>query len=133
MKLTGTWLSRVPFQEMNAMERKPAEVFHLAEYLYDEMVARGWKTENAAVRMGTSRGAAMDLFCLDLLMAVHDENLIIDDEMFEGLGRAFDVSAQYFRNLHAGWLAHPDRRSPFDVPDEIFGPTSRRAMIRPVH
>lgn len=113
-------------------QRTPAEVFSLAEHLYDEMIARGWKTENAAVRMHTKHGAAMDLFCLDLMMCVQDDNLILDDEFLSGLGRAFGVDPQTLRNIHDGWLKHPDRRSPFVVPEEVFGPTSRRAMIRAV-
>ena len=113
-------------------DNAPAEVFCLAEHLYDEMVARGWKTEDAAVRMQTKRGAALDLFFLDIIMCVPDEKLIIDDDVFEGLGRAFGMPPQFFKNLHADWSKYPDRRSKFEVPDEIFGPTSRRAMIHPV-
>lgn len=113
-------------------ERVPAQVFCLAEFLYDEMVERGWTTEKVAVRMHTKHGAAMDLFCLDLMMCVQDDNLILDDDLFNGLGRAFDTDPQTFRNIHEEWLTHPDRRSPFEVPEEIFGPTSRRAMIRVV-
>lgn len=109
-----------------------AEVFSLSEYISDELIARGWKTEDAAVRMKTDRGAALDLFVLDVIMCVPDEKLIIDDDVFEGLGRAFDVSADFFRNLHRVWTENPDKRSPFDVPDHIFGPTSRRSMIRAV-
>lgn len=114
------------------MERTPAQVFCLAEYLYEEMVARGWNTDQVAIRMQTPAGAAMDLFCLDILLAVQDDGLIIDDEMFQGLGRAFEIDVQYLRNLHQVWLERPDSRSPFEVPDEIFGPTSRRAMLRVV-
>lgn len=113
-------------------DNEPAEVFSLAEHLYDEMVARGWKTEDTAIRMQTSRGAALDLFYLDIMMCVPDEKLLIADDVFDGLGRAFDMPPQYFKALHAQWVKYPDRRSRFEVPDEIFGPTSRRAMIHPV-
>lgn len=111
---------------------EPAEVFCLAEHLYEDMKSRGWTTEDVAARMQTPNGAAMDLFCLDLLMAVQDDGLIIDNEMFDGLGRAFGVSPQMFRNLHEGWMKHPERRSPFECPEDAFGPTSRRGMIRVV-
>lgn len=113
-------------------DNEPAEVFSLAEHLYDEMVARGWKTEDAAIRMGSAKGAARDLLYLDILMCVPDEKLLIGDDAFDDLGRAFDMSSEYFKALHAQWLKYPERRSRFEVPDEIFGPTSRRAMIRPV-
>ena len=112
--------------------RIPAEVVCLAEFLCEEMQERGWQTEDVAVRMGTPSGPALDLFGLDLIMVVQDGGLIIDDEFFAGLGRAFDVSPEFFRNLHEAWKRHPDRRSPFACPEEIFGPTSRRALIRTV-
>lgn len=124
-------------QSAEVAARQPAQTFCLAECLSDEIVARGWKSETAAVRMKTSRGAAMDLFILDLLLCVqgteHGQDLIIDEETFDGLGRAFDVEVQFFKNIDAAWRRSPlERRCPFEPPDEIFGPTSRRAMIRPV-
>lgn len=112
---------------------EPAEVFCMQEYLAEEMQTRGWKTEDVAVRMGTHRGAAMDLFLFDIIMCVPDEKLIIDDEMFTAFGRAFGVDPQFLKNLHAVWLAHPGKRAPFNVPDSLFGPTSRRAMMRVVN
>lgn len=106
----------------------PAEVFCLAESLSDEIIARGWTTEDVAVRMCTSRGPAMDLLIIDMLMCVQDDGLLIDEETFDGLARAFDVDPQFFRNLHAIWTQWPDRRSPFEPPESIFGPTSRQAI-----
>ena len=111
---------------------KPAEVFCLQEYLADELQARGWTTEDAAVRMQTDRGASMDVLLLDVIMCVHDEKLIITDDMFAALGRAFDVDPQFLKNIREMWLAHPDKRTPFEVPDSLFGATSRRALIRVV-
>jgi plasmid maintenance system antidote protein VapI len=108
----------------------PAEVFCIQLYLADEMAERGWKTEDVAARMKTSRGAAMDLLCIDIIMCIPDEKLRIEDDFFDGLGRAFDVSPEMFKNMHATWLAHPTKRVPFDVPDDLFGPASRRAMMR---
>ena len=111
---------------------KPAQVFSLAEILSDELQARGWKSEDAAVRMRTSHGAAKDLFFLDLILCIQDDGLLIDDETFDGLARAFDVDHQFFRNIHADWLQWPDRRSPFEPPESIFGPTSRRQAMIPI-
>jgi hypothetical protein len=103
----------------------------LAEYVVDEMTARGWKTDDVAVRMKTPHGAAMDLFCLDLLLAVQDDKLLIDKQMFDGLSRAFGISASMLSNLHDLWLASPNRL-PFDCPESVFGPSSRRSMMRVV-
>lgn len=114
------------------MAFEPDEVFSLAEYIAEELRARGWRTEDAAARMQTSNGAAVDLFCLDLLMSVQDDAIAIDDDFYSGLGRAFDVNPHFLRNLQQTWVDNPSKRSAFDVPDEIFGPTSRRALIRVV-
>ncbi len=110
----------------------PTEFHSLAECVYDEMKARGWTSEQVAVLMGTRNGPAMDLFCVALLLAVQDDALIIDNEIFDGLARAFGVKSEVFRNIHAQWLANPNCRVAFDCPDDAFGPISRRGMIRVV-
>lgn len=112
-------------------EREPAEVFPLAEFLADEMTARGWQTEDVAVRMGGDRHVWRNLMCLNLVMCVHNDGLLIDDETFAGLAHAFDVSEEYFRNLDKMWREWPDRRSPFVPPESIFGPISRNAFRQP--
>lgn len=111
----------------------PAQVFCLPEMMADEMKARGWRTEDVAARMGTPKGAGIDLLTLDLFMGLYAEKgLLMSDDFFAGLARAFDISEQYFRNIHASWLKYPDRRAVFECPDELFGPISRRQMIHPV-
>lgn len=96
----------------------PAEVFSLAEYVFDEMRERGWKTGDVALRMG--RDYATDLFCVELLLAVDDDTLVVDDGTFEGMARAFGVSASLLRNLRNTWLRWPDRRALFEAPDDVF-------------
>lgn len=115
---------------MEMVERVPAQVFCLAEMLADEMFARGWRTEDVAVRMGGTdvHEVGIDLLTLDLVMCVQDDRMNIGNDFFEKLARAFDVSAELFRNLHAVWLKHPDRRSPFTPPDTVFGKASRSAL-----
>jgi hypothetical protein len=113
--------------------RTPAEVFCLAELLSDEMIARGWTTEDVAVRMSaTVDDLAKNLLALDLLMCVHDDKLLVGDRMFDGLTQVFGVDPLFFRNIDAVWREHPDRRSPFTPPEVIFGPTSRRATMQVV-
>ena len=109
-----------------------AEVFPLAEFLYDEMKARGWQTQDVVIRMGTSdvHEIAVDLCSLDLLMVVQSDNLIVGDKLFAKLAKAFDVSEQMLRALDGAWREFPERRSPFDCPEDVFGPISR-ASVRP--
>lgn len=113
---------------------KHAEVHSLASYLADELAARGWQTEDAGVRMQTGRGAAHDILLFDLIMCVshRDDRMVLTDDVFDGLSRAFDVSADMFRNLHSVWVQNPGCRIEFVPEDNIFGPTSRRALIRAV-
>lgn len=108
----------------------PVEVFSLAEFLSDEIMARGWTTADVAIRMKSKRGFADDLMIVDLILCVHNDNIMIGDDTFEDLGRAFGVSAEFLRNLDAIWKKYPDRRSSFTPSEALFGPTSRRALIR---
>lgn len=96
----------------------PAEVFRLAEYLVEELTERGWKTGDLAMRMPGEYG--VNLLCVELLLAVDDDSLKIDDETFDGMAAAFGVSGDLFRNLDRLWREWPDRRSPFNVPESIF-------------
>lgn len=112
---------------------EPAQVFSLAEYLCEEMEARGWTSDDAAIRMGgTPDDIAKKLLRLDIVLCVQKDNMVLTDDFFEDLARAFDVSPQLFKNLDATWRKWPDRRSPFEAPDSIFGPISRRSMMRVV-
>ena len=96
----------------------PAEVFRLGEYLAEEMQERGWKSGDVAARMTGEYG--YNVFALELVLAIDDDELRIDDDLFDGLALVFDVHPEFFRNLHRTWLDHPDRRSEFDPPDDLF-------------
>jgi hypothetical protein len=111
------------------MEIEPAEVFSLAEYISDELQARGWTTENAVIRMGvgSSDEFAKTLFELGLMLCVQRDNLHWRDKLLSKLASAFDVSEGFLRNLDTSWRKWPDRRSPFEPPECIFGPISRQS------
>jgi hypothetical protein len=104
----------------------PAQVFSLSEYLCEEILARDWTTDDVAVRMGGD--PAIDLFVVDTIISVPEEQLIINDDTFKGLARAFGVSEEFFRNIHAEWNRWPDRRSPFNAPDAVFSEISKGAF-----
>lgn len=105
-------------------EHIPAEVFPLAQFVCEEMEARGWTSDDVAIRMGykTDEEYGLDLFSFGLLMSVQEDGLLVGDELFRKLALAFDVSEEYFRNLDATWRKWPDRRVPFECPDSLFGP-----------
>ena len=115
-------------------ERIPAEVFPLAELLGDEMEARGWTTDDVALRMGGDENIiARNLLAFMLLLSVQREGLLIGDAMLDNLTKVFDIDATFFRNIDSAWREAPaDRRRYYSPPDELFGPISRRAFIRAV-
>lgn len=94
------------------------QVFPLAEYVCDEMLERGWKTGDVAIRMPGDY--ATNLFCVELLLAVQDDGMKINDEIFDGLATALDVSEPLLRKLHDIWQKSPDRRTTFVAPEAIF-------------
>lgn len=75
---------------------------HISEFIQDEMDARGWTRDRVALRMGGDFG--INKLALDMLMEIHDVNVILGQQAND-LSRAFGVSAQYFHNIHNGWLA----------------------------
>jgi len=98
------------------------------------MQARGWKTDDVAIRMGSTSPEEIgrDLLALNMLMCVQRDNLTIGEDMLRKLATAFGVSADLFRGLDRVWRESPNCREPFEAPDDIFGPASRRAMMRVV-
>lgn len=87
---------------MKVSARTPAECFPLGEYLQEELAARGWTPADVADRIGGTE-KERDIWCLtvDLLIHCSDmEGLELGQETAEALGRAFDVSPDYWLNLH---------------------------------
>ncbi len=83
----------------------PAEVFHPSEHIRDEMSARGWTRADVANRMGMEC-CVRNLFAWDLYLEAGPQfpGMRLGQDTAERLGRAFDVSPQYFLNLEAAWL-----------------------------
>ena len=84
------------------MVRKPAQVFHPAEFIQGELSERGWSTQYLAELIGGD--VAVNLLALDLYMVVRDPDVRLGSLASE-LSRAFGVSEQYFANLERAYLA----------------------------
>lgn len=82
-------------------DRKPAEVFHLADYLQEEMDARGWTLDDVAVRM-TARQLCINKLALELFFAVREKNVVLGN-MGNDLAEAFGVSPEFLNNMHEAW------------------------------
>lgn len=90
----------------------PAEVFHVGEYLEDELEARGWTTADCAARM-VEPGENPDVWqlTLDLTIACIDapeghagQRCFMGKETAERLERALGIDAQTWLNLEAAYL-----------------------------
>ena len=114
----GAWAGR---RTMSYAESGPAEVHSLASYLCEEMLAREWTSLDVARAMGGgTRSVERNTLIVDLLLVVQRDKLVVADETFRGLARAFGVSDDLFRNLDREWRRWPDRRVPFECPESIL-------------
>ena len=79
--------------------------YTLADFLQEEMDARGWTARDVAMRMGgtTEHEIEIDWCTVDLALHVHDTKLLLDAETAEKLGHAFDVPPEFLVNLDASW------------------------------
>ena len=106
---------------MDAVVREPAQVFSVAEYIAEELEARGWTTRDLAARMSDKVAPGIRVLALDLMLACANEpGLLIEDDDLRDFAHAFEVDTDLFCKLHAIWLAWPDRRSLFDCPEHIL-------------
>lgn len=96
----------------------PVAVWPLASYLAEEMVARQWKATDVATRMHGDYGR--NIIVLNLVLAVQDDKMILDRDLLQNIARAFDVSPEFFSNLHETWLRWPSARQPFECPESIL-------------
>lgn len=85
------------------MTRIPAETFSPGEFIKDELNERGWSTFELAKRM--SGDVALNSCNIGLLIHAPDKAMILDKDTSARLGRAFGVSADFFRNLDCAWRA----------------------------
>ena len=81
-----------------------AEATHVSEFIQEELDARGWTHQQVYERLGYDK---VDCCAFDLLMAVHDKNLLMDKKLSEGLGYVFTVDPDLFLRLHESWRTHP--------------------------
>jgi plasmid maintenance system antidote protein VapI len=82
-----------------ADNRIPAEAFHVAEILQDELEARGWHLEDVAERM--TGDYAFNLLYLQLCWSVHDVKCFLGD--VKPLADAFGLSPQFISNMDDTW------------------------------
>ena len=85
---------------------KPAEVFHVSEFINEELAERGWSLRDLVFRMRryeSENDWAIEMLAVEMFMIVHEKNIALDQKMADGFGAAFDVSPQLFINMHEAW------------------------------
>lgn len=86
----------------------PAESFHPAEYIEDELQARGWSYADLAQRMGMD-DFDLHLCEIDLYLTRHP-GLRMDQQFAESIGRAFGTGAETWLGLEKSWLEFVERQ-----------------------
>jgi plasmid maintenance system antidote protein VapI len=87
------------------MSERVPHAYPLGEFLQEEMDARGWTTTDVAMRMGGD-DISKNLFRLEMTLAVHDPNLLLNADMANDLEMAFNIPAEFFLNIDAAWRAY---------------------------
>jgi hypothetical protein len=83
-----------------------AEQNHPSVFINEELAERGWSLRDMVFRMrrfDSENDWGRELLAMEMYMAVHDPRIILDQQQADGLGTAFDVSPQFFLNLHDSW------------------------------
>lgn len=79
----------------------PAEVFHVSEFIVEEMEARGWDRDRLAQEMGGDFGVSR--YVVDLILELRRKDMHLGDKTCAKLARAFGTSAEFWFNLDDAW------------------------------
>jgi plasmid maintenance system antidote protein VapI len=81
------------------------ELTHVAEFIEEEMAARGWSLRDLVFNMRRYKSEhdwAVNMLAVEMFMSVREPSVIIGD-MAEEFATAFGASADLFTNLHESW------------------------------
>ena len=93
-------------EHMSIATVKAAEPLHLAELIEDEMAERGWTMTDLVMNMGPfydEREWGICMLAWELFFSVRTPDVILGEVMAKQLSDAFDVSPEFFNNLHENW------------------------------
>lgn len=76
------------------------------QFMQEEMDARGWSLEDLHVAIGPTFSGKRHL-CVDLILYIHDRNLILDKYTAKAIAHAFGTSPEFWLNLDAAWREQP--------------------------
>jgi len=81
-----------------------AEVFPVGDFIKEEMEARGWGLGDLINRMGGD--ILVNALTLDLIVNVHDRDILLGEVTARELGKAFGTSEEYWLGLDRAWREH---------------------------
>jgi len=82
------------------MDRMPAECFHIADMIQDELDAREWGLEDLAAEMDGNFGN--NLLALQTIWSVHDVGLLLGD-YGKSISKALGLDIDLVDNLDRAW------------------------------
>ena len=95
----------------------------LAEFLADELDARGWTAIDVADRMSDKRSRFKNGMIINMMLSIDCQKLVPDDSLYAELDTAFGVSKGFFCRLIESIKADAAGRQPvFECPDRLFMP-----------
>lgn len=88
---------------INADARLPAEAFPLGQFIREEIAARGLTKRGFEVLLFSAGCTTEEVLACQIAAYVDDPCLILDETTANCLGRAFEVSPDFFMNLYRRW------------------------------
>jgi len=97
----------------------PAQVFHAAEYLADECLARGWSLRELAERIG-SLDTPMEVVTWQFYACCQPDIFMGEDSAWD-LQRVLGISATFWLRIEAAYRgATPEQRAPLSEEATAF-------------
>jgi hypothetical protein len=105
-------------EDTTVSERTPAEVFHAAQLIADEAIARDWSIWDFVDRVGTLK-PDVDVLAFRLYASTVDAPDLVgtsrmNDHFAIDMERVFGISAEVWERTAALVKAHPDRVAPLN-------------------
>ena len=91
------------------VKQEPAEVFHVMDFINEELEARGWNLDALALRMGGD--ASRNLLALQILDSVREPGVLLGEESAAMIGKAFGTGAKLWLNLDNTWQRYAKARA----------------------
>ena len=91
---------------METDSRIPAEAFHLADLIKEEIAERKWSITDLVMNMGphySEKDWDVCQLSWEMFLEVREPYIVLGDVMAQQLADAFDVDPQFFVNYHEAW------------------------------